>query len=279
MRNALASIAILLITPGCAAIQDWHYNEVNCLRTECAWIKCAGSVRCVICASDYGHGWKEGYFCVSTGGSGQPPTLPPKKYWCAKYQNSDGQQAIADWYAGFQDGVIMAERRGAGQYHYLHPHGLPTGCPEQYVDGLSQAQAEYGAAENYREETVSDDQVNPLRPSAPPSPPAPPAYSTPVDPSELPPMPPVPPVPPAEALPRSGSREPDAKPAIKNSLRRNVPRLDSTGLNATEPQPGSDPVIVRLPPSTDSAQHAASPAANMLGQLSSPEIFPAPVGH
>lgn len=68
---------------------------------------------------DYGHGWKQGYRCVAEGGAGQPPTIPPNQYWSASYQSEKGRHAVDEWYRGFHEGALSAEKCGVGRYHYL----------------------------------------------------------------------------------------------------------------------------------------------------------------
>jgi hypothetical protein len=46
------------------------------------------------------------------GGSGNPPSLPPRRYWRMKYQNQQGYQAVQDWYQGFEHGVQVAQATG-----------------------------------------------------------------------------------------------------------------------------------------------------------------------
>ena len=130
MRKALDLLTILLLLlPGCAAVQDWHYSTTTRLRADHAWAECTKNPLRIVCPSHYGHGWKCGFFSVAMGGTGQAPTLPPKEYQSPKYQNPRGQKAISDWYAGFQDGVNTAEIRGVGQFHYLRSYGIPADCP------------------------------------------------------------------------------------------------------------------------------------------------------
>jgi hypothetical protein len=131
MRSALASLTILLILPGCASLQDWEYDTVNSVRTEYAWARTVKNPLRIVYAADYGSGWKAGYLCVTTGGAGHAPTVPPNKYWSPWYQTPTGRQAVADWYAGFQDGVISAERCGAGRYHYVGPEAITS----NYIGG------------------------------------------------------------------------------------------------------------------------------------------------
>jgi hypothetical protein len=136
MRNVLAALTILLIVPGCAAIQDWQYKSANSLRSECAWARCAKNPLWIVCPSDYGTGWKRGYACVAMGGSGHVPTLPPKKYWSPMYLSANGQQAVAAWNAGFQDGAVAALHAGAGQFHYLGANRMPVACHDNSGSGF-----------------------------------------------------------------------------------------------------------------------------------------------
>lgn len=98
---------------GCAAVQDCQYSMVNKFRASHAWYGSADSDG--DCSHHFIRGWKRGYYDVATGSCGQAPAVPPPKYWSAKYQNLDGQQAIGDWYRGYQRGAVAAEECG-------HPH-------------------------------------------------------------------------------------------------------------------------------------------------------------
>ncbi len=63
------------------------------------------------------HGFEDGFvdFLVY-GGTGNPPTLPPRRYWRMKYQNQNGYLAVQDWYRGFQHGVEVAQASGYRNY-------------------------------------------------------------------------------------------------------------------------------------------------------------------
>ncbi|HEY5313147.1 MAG TPA: hypothetical protein VIK18_11535 [Pirellulales bacterium] len=115
-------LAVVMLLPGCASLQDFHYETTNGLRSQFAWYHAAPNVRQGLCPSDYGKGWRLGYFAVTMGGGSHPPSFPPTHYWSAHYQSPAGQAEIAAWYRGYQDGAIRAERRGAGSFHYLHAH-------------------------------------------------------------------------------------------------------------------------------------------------------------
>jgi hypothetical protein len=122
----LALLASVAAFSGCAGVQDLHYEATNSARSEWAWVSTSKNPLVWVWPSDYGHGWKEGYFDVSMGGTGCPPSLPPNKYWSAGYQTCEGQEKAKAWYAGYQDGATAAEMRGAGRYHYLRPQNA---CP------------------------------------------------------------------------------------------------------------------------------------------------------
>ncbi len=126
MRKALASIMILLMLPGCAAMQDWHYGAEKRLQSELAWATLTKNPYRILCPSDYGHGWKEGFRCIATGATGNPPTLAPDQYWSVQYQSPEGQEAIAAWFAGFHDGAVAAGAGRVGLFHYIGPHGMPA---------------------------------------------------------------------------------------------------------------------------------------------------------
>lgn len=100
---------------GCAAIQDYQYNLVQRCRADSAYKGTYGMWS--RCSSDYQHGWKQGYFDLSTGQCDEAPATPPHKYWDAKYQSLEGQAAIQEWYSGWQDGATAAIEDGRPYFH------------------------------------------------------------------------------------------------------------------------------------------------------------------
>ena len=134
MRYVLLVCVSGIIFTGCAAIEDYHYCFVNQRRAAGAWYASHSGPERREASRHYQDGWKKGYFDVSTGGCGEPPVIPPNRYWSTRYQNESGQAAIEDWYAGFQDGAIAAESTGSGAFH-----SIPTGptVPTQTFGWLS----------------------------------------------------------------------------------------------------------------------------------------------
>jgi hypothetical protein len=59
---------------------------------------------------DYQEGFVDGFVdYLEAGGSGNPPPLPPRRYWKAKHQNPAGFQAIDEWFQGFRHGAAVAQ--------------------------------------------------------------------------------------------------------------------------------------------------------------------------
>ncbi len=49
---------------------------------------------------------------LDAGGNGNPPPLPPRRYWRTEHENPDGYQAMQDWYRGYAQGAAAAQASG-----------------------------------------------------------------------------------------------------------------------------------------------------------------------
>ena len=123
MRRLFAWVSPCLLFVGCASIEDCHYSFVNEYRANVAWYATDYDKHDVRCFSDFGYGWRMGYYDASMGRCGRTPAIPPKKYWKASYQAGDGPAAINAWYQGYQAGAIAADRDGYGSLHTLPAFG------------------------------------------------------------------------------------------------------------------------------------------------------------
>ncbi|MBL9090253.1 MAG: hypothetical protein JNL96_03460 [Planctomycetaceae bacterium] len=112
-------------TTGCASIQDFHYEQ--CHKFEAHWSSMTAP-EVPFFDKDFKHGWRQGYYDFSTGRACKPPVLPPKEYWAPCYQSCHGQAQIAQWYAGYQKGMIAAEKKCGNCFHIVRPH-LEHGSP------------------------------------------------------------------------------------------------------------------------------------------------------
>ncbi len=62
---------------------------------------------------DYISGFKDGFVdYLEAGGTGEPPPLPPARYWKVRYQTPTGLHAAEEWFAGFRDGAAAARASG-----------------------------------------------------------------------------------------------------------------------------------------------------------------------
>src|SRR4051794_37417424 len=107
-------IGLLSIGPGCSLVNNAARNvehEVFLCAEELAEKHRFGSMAEEALAQfssgssegaiseDFADGFKEGYVDhLLRGGNGQLPTLPPRKYWKARYESPQGYMAIEQWF-------------------------------------------------------------------------------------------------------------------------------------------------------------------------------------
>lgn len=78
----------------------------------------------------YSRHYKRGFFdgfqdYLNLGGTGDPPTLPPRSYWRIYYQNPEGHEAIQDWFEGFRHGANIARASGVRDFVTLPLSSAP----------------------------------------------------------------------------------------------------------------------------------------------------------
>jgi hypothetical protein len=58
---------------------------------------------------DHELGFVDGYVdYLEAGGTGDPPPLPPRRYWKGKYQNPYGYERMQEWFRGYEHGALAA---------------------------------------------------------------------------------------------------------------------------------------------------------------------------
>ena len=129
LRTERVLLILCVAISGCAGTEDYQYRCLNRLRAVCAWREAPSPYADSCFASDFACGWREGYYEVSAGGSGEPPPVPPEEYWSTHYQNCEGQQAIEAWYRGYQEGAIAAEQSGRREWNYVPGYQAPRIFP------------------------------------------------------------------------------------------------------------------------------------------------------
>ncbi len=130
---------------GCASIQDSHYRAAKWTEATAAYM--SNHETCANPWSDYGLGWREGYYCVATGGDGQLPPVPNCKYWGPGFQTEAGRSRVNAWYNGFEIGASVAGGACRDAYneipsscnafndvpHPFPPHSCDDGSIEHYL--------------------------------------------------------------------------------------------------------------------------------------------------
>ncbi len=100
-----------------------------------------------ICARDgdtYSRHYRRGFFdgfrdYMDAGGTGDPPTLPPRSYWRIYYQNPEGHEAIQDWFEGWRHGASVARASGVRDFITLPVSSVP---PSEIAKSDTDADAE-----------------------------------------------------------------------------------------------------------------------------------------
>jgi hypothetical protein len=65
------------------------------------------------CATDFADGFKDGFVdYVYAGGSGDPPPVPPRRYWNVDFRTTGGHEAANRWVEGYRLGVTTAREGG-----------------------------------------------------------------------------------------------------------------------------------------------------------------------
>ena len=125
---------------GCASVaglQDTQYCLANKTRAEISWLTCNDWKQRWDLGSDYAAGYKKGFYDAATGRGCKVPAVPPPCYWSSKYQDCEGQEAIACWYRGYQCGAAAAQSKGYPSFHDVPvgpcaPAVNMTGCQGCY---------------------------------------------------------------------------------------------------------------------------------------------------
>ncbi len=117
-----------MVLSGCATIEDAKYRAVNRSRANDAWREARACMSKECANHDFADGFKEGYFAVATGSGSCPPVVPPPKYFHTRYQSTEGQWHVNQWYAGYQRGAIAADRHGRALWADVPTQDGP-GCP------------------------------------------------------------------------------------------------------------------------------------------------------
>ncbi len=137
MRVTTLLLAGWILVPmlGCASLQDATYELSQRTRTSSAWRSLPDCAKQSCNPRDYQRGWKDGFYDVTTGGTGCPPVVAPPCFWLPSQIVRHCDNRRNAYYSGFQDGAAHAIR--FPDTHHLKAWGscdcpLPScqNCPE-----------------------------------------------------------------------------------------------------------------------------------------------------
>ncbi len=119
---------------------------------------------------DHERGFVDGFVdYLVAGGTGDPPPLPPRRYWRGKYQTPFGQQCVHDWFEGYKHGAVVARASNYRSFMMVPVSDAVTANAMQSIYGRISASDE---DEDDEASTVSGDDVyaesdSPLEPERP----------------------------------------------------------------------------------------------------------------
>lgn len=129
--SVLLLFATLICSPGCSVMYlakrtikyeprdfDLTLDEAAACKqyaiwAEEEWGRYLDTASQVSISPDYERGFREGFVdYVFAGGNGEPPPVPPRRFWRTMYRNPEGDQSINEWSAGFRIGAGVARDNG-----------------------------------------------------------------------------------------------------------------------------------------------------------------------
>jgi hypothetical protein len=131
------------LSNACRNLSEWPVlGTSECYRTlrDCARARDAWRAAQAECpgqkfSRDYACGFKAGFRdYLDAGGSGQPPAVPPFRYWLAGYDSPGGHQAIEDWYNGFRHGAAAARGSGLRELNVIPLSAPPINAVEDAAE-------------------------------------------------------------------------------------------------------------------------------------------------
>jgi hypothetical protein len=113
--SVVATSADVITTRVKDQVQEFRERRRNQAWAEAAWARVA-SEQPVAYTEDHRCGFLSGFAEQVYRGAVEPPPLPPDRYRTIPYQTPAGYRAIEEWFAGFRQGVAVAQAEGYRDY-------------------------------------------------------------------------------------------------------------------------------------------------------------------
>lgn len=161
---ALAIVTAICTLPGCSVWQQarrtiwyepiaypWKFDRQRSLKAYRSWAEQAWQNESGACpggppSEHYELGFKDGFVdFVYAGGDGQPPPVPPRRFWNLKWRSPQGHSAADEWFAGYRHGAKSARAGGYRNLGVVYSSLRSTGhaaMPEPLLLGPPQAVSE-----------------------------------------------------------------------------------------------------------------------------------------
>jgi hypothetical protein len=100
---------------------SWRKDRNRSLKTYRQWANEVWRTESAACgqrviAEEYILGFRDGFVdYVYAGGEGNPPPVPPRRFWNVAWRTPEGQAAAGDWFAGYRHGSAAARDGGYRQ--------------------------------------------------------------------------------------------------------------------------------------------------------------------
>ena len=128
----LTKVLLLFVSTSCFSgcysiideIQKFEINLRNQAHSSYSWMRVEDNYDDLEHKRHFRDGFKAGYQAAAWAGDVCPPSIPPQKYWSARYQNPEGREKVHAWFEGYSHGVIEANADGIPFYTEIPTIGL-----------------------------------------------------------------------------------------------------------------------------------------------------------
>lgn len=153
LRGAMIAVGLLQLAPtvGCSVYQQyrrtmllepseysWRNDRHRSLKVyrqwaDQAWAEAGGASPQDGMVDDYALGFRDGFVdYVYAGGEGEPPPIPPRKFWNVAWRTPEGDVGARQWFSGYRHGAQVA-RNGGYRDGGIIPSSYRSGGDDSWI--------------------------------------------------------------------------------------------------------------------------------------------------